>query len=276
MSIRQLYSANSIRIVQLNCRKSRAVLETILDSVKDSADLVLIQEPGFKGSDESKFLAHPAFNRLIPPRQGRKKRRTAMYIAKANPYLIVNPRDDLSNDPDMQVVEVYTRLHDDNKTKVIQPTVIVNMYNEYDGISRQWTVPRSLAKVVPLPPELQHQRCLIAGDMNAHHAWWNSTRPEARAAELVELMEDNNFSLVNLPDIATYHYGDKLSVLDLAFQSEALSDLVVNWAVDPDLHAGSDHETIKFELRSAQFLDDVMPQHSRYNWAKADWVSRRA
>jgi len=97
---------NTIRIVQHNCNRSSNVILTILFIAERTADIVLLQEPGFSGPAYA--TTHPNFELLIPPKNNRKFSRTATYISKSNPYLTVSPRADLSDDPDLQIIEVST------------------------------------------------------------------------------------------------------------------------------------------------------------------------
>src|SRR5436305_15239338 len=60
--------------------------------------------------------------------------------------------------------------------------------------------------------------CIVAGDMNAHHEWWDSSiQTPIRADTLVELMENSNFELLNALNQSTYNKrtGRGSSILDL-------------------------------------------------------------
>ena len=140
---------------------------------------------------------------------------------KTNPYIKCSPYTDISQDSDIQVLEI--------STPSIAPITVFNIYNEHEGSSNLYTIPRSFTKI-PLP-----ERCIIAGDMNTHHTWWNSQiKTPKRADEIVQIMETNNFSLLNEPDTPTYYYrnGKGTSIIDLAFTSQAIHDSVINWAVN--------------------------------------------
>jgi endonuclease/exonuclease/phosphatase family metal-dependent hydrolase len=103
------------------------------------------------------------------------------------------------------------------------------------------TIPRALTPLsLPNP-------CIITGDLNANHTLWNSrVRHNACADELTALIEDEGWHLINVPDIATYHYqnGTGSSVLDLTIASPAVAREVTNWAVDDENPTGSDHKVI--------------------------------
>jgi len=254
---KQLHDPNNIRIVQHNCNRSSNVILTILSIAEKTADIVLLQEPGF--SDIAYATTHPNFELLVPPRNNRKYNRTAAYISKSNPYLLCSPRPDLSNDPDLQIIEV--------STPTIPTTTIINIYNEHEGASNLYTIPRTLIHT-NLPA-----RCIIAGDMNAHHPWWNSTHPPARAEELVHLMELHNYSLLNTPDLPTFfrRTNKRPSTIDLTFVSPQVEEDVINWAIDDEAATGSDHATIRFQLISHNSHVPLPASQPRHNWNKADW-----
>ena len=42
--------------------------------------------------------------------------------------------------------------------------------------------------------------------MNAHHEWWDSSiQTPIRADAIIELMENNDFELLNVPNQSTYN-----------------------------------------------------------------------
>lgn len=258
---RYTYTPNKIRFLQLNCNRSSLVINTILDIAVNTADIIILQETGL--ADDTYNTTHPDFELFRPPRKSHKTSRTAIFAAKNNPYLTITPRLDLSDDPDLQAIDITT--------PTITTTTILNIYNEHEGESGLFTIPRTLTTIANkgLPP-----RCIITGDMNAHHSWWDSRiRSPKRADELVEIMLTHDYDLLNTPDTPTYQHrtGTGSSVLDLTFASPELNNLATNWAVDDDAFAGSDHETIRFELLSPHALTQEAPTTQRFNWDKADW-----
>jgi hypothetical protein len=144
-------------------------------------------------------------------------------------------RTDICDDPDLQVLEVGTDL--------IPSFFLLNIYNQHDPQTKIYTIPHALAPL-PLPC-----RCVITGDLNAHHGLWNSLVQEPKQGdELVTLIENRDWVLVSVPDEAMYHFKNGMgsSVLDLTLASPAMSEEVVNWALDTDQATGSDHKVIRF------------------------------
>src|SRR5215208_2429668 len=193
---------NTIRILQLNCNRSSNVINTILDLACNTADIVLLQEPGFH--DPQYDTTHTNFILLKPPKGNRRYHRTATYIAKNHPYIRCTPRTDIINDPDFQLLEISTPL--------IPTFFLANIYNEYDNLRGNYTLPRTLPNI-QLP-----QRCILSGNLNAHHSYWNpQTTTTKRADDIIHLLDDLNWQLCNIPDTPTYFYrqGTGTSVLDL-------------------------------------------------------------
>ena len=126
------YSPNKIRIIQHNCNRSSLVINTLLDFAVGTADLLLLQEPGFN-PDNTFITTHPGFELLIPPKHLRKHNRTIAYVAKNNPYIKCSPRTDISQDPDIQVLEI--------STPSIAPITVFNIYNEHEDTSNLYTIP---------------------------------------------------------------------------------------------------------------------------------------
>jgi hypothetical protein len=251
-------TAAHIRIASHNVNRSTTCLDTLLNTAGNNNDIILVQEVNIK--DPRYATTHPNFLLLLPPRGDRKTNRTAAYVSRRNPHLRVTPRPDVCADPDIQVLEVGTPL--------IPPIYIINIYNEKYNPMTPYTIPRSLAQLA-LP-----QRCIITGDLNAHHPLWNSrVRYPTRANELVTLIEEHGWHLANTPDTPTYHYrtGTGSSVLDLTLTAPAVAREVSNWAVDEENPTGSDHEVVLFQISMLHPDAEHETTEPRLNWRKTNW-----
>jgi hypothetical protein len=227
----------TLHIVSHNTNHSTITLDTLLNTVGKTANIILIQEANIK--DPRYATTHPDFILILPPCGEHPIIRMAAYISRLNLHICVTPRLDISRDPDLQVLEVQTDL--------IPTLYILNIYNEYDPRTKLYTIPHTLT-TLSLPT-----RCIITGDLNAHHPLWNSrVRCQTRADELITLIEEHGWHLVNVPDIPTHHYhkGMGSSVLDLTIAAPAMAREVTNWAIDEDNAMGSDHEVIYFQIES--------------------------
>jgi hypothetical protein len=153
-------------------------------------------------------------------------------------------------------------------TDLIPSFFLLNVYNEHDPVTNLFTIPCSLTPL-SLP-----RRCIITGDLNAHHALWNSrvTNPR-RAEELAALIEEQDWHLVNTLDTPTYHYknGTGSSVLDLTLAAPAMAGEITNWAIDDEQATGSDHDVIRFQIQSLHPDLEFTTQEPRLNWRKMNW-----
>jgi hypothetical protein len=245
-------SVATLRIVSHNTNRSTNALNTLLNTAGITTDIILVQEANI--TDIRYATTHPNFLLLLQPRGLHPMNRTAAYVSRLNPHLKVTPRPDICSDPDLQVLEVQTDL--------IPKLYLLNIYNEYDRTTKLHTIPRALTPL-SLP-----NRCIITGDLNAHHTLWNSrVRRNTRANELAALIEDEGWHLINVPDIATYQYqnGTGSSVLDLTIASPAVAREVTNWAVDDENPTGSDHEVIRFQVTSLHPDTEVSTGPPRLN-----------
>jgi hypothetical protein len=150
--------AATIRIISHNVNRSSTAVTALLNSACKSADTILIQEVNI--TDPCYEVTHPNILLFKPPKGQRRSNRTRAYISRSNPFLQVTQRTDVCNDPDLQALEVSTTL--------IPSFLLLNIYNEHHPESSAYTIPRTLTPLT-LPP-----RCIITGDLNAHHVLWNS------------------------------------------------------------------------------------------------------
>ena len=131
--------------------------------------------------------------------------------------------------------------------------------------------PEPLAAILPslkLPTD-----CLLMGDLNAHHPWWQGPLPStarisAASHKIANWLEDNNFSLHNETAIPTHHprNGGRPSTIDLCFSRGSTTQSIFALAVNHD--TTSDHSSITATLALPSIIQ-VAP--ARRNWHKADW-----
>jgi hypothetical protein len=224
-------SVVTLCITSHNTNRSTNTLDTLLNTVGKTIDIILVQEANI--TDIQYATTHPDFLLLLPPWGLHPVNRMVAYILRLNPHLKVTPCPDICSNPDLQVLE--------GQTDLIPKLYLLNIYNEYDCIMKLHTIPHAL-----IPLSLPNW-CIITGDLNAHHMLWNSqARCNTCANELTALIEDESWHLINAPDITTYHYwnGTGSSVLDLTIALPAVAREATNWAMDNENPTGSDHEVI--------------------------------
>jgi len=115
--------------------------------------------------------------------------------------------------------------------------------------------------------------CLLMGDLNAHHPWWQGPLPQAARISaashtIANWLEDNNFCLQNEPAIPTHHprNGGQPSTIDLYFSRGSPTQSILTLAVDHD--TTSDHSAVIITLSLPSALAPTIPRRC---WPKANW-----
>src|SRR5207253_757478 len=80
---------------------------------------------------------------------------------------------------------------------------------------------------------------VIVGDLNAHNPLWNHTQTNKRGKIIEDLMEENNFAILNTGQPTHQNYYGGMNVLDLSIVSRQLATKC-HWYVHNDT-LGSDH-----------------------------------
>jgi len=132
--------------------------------------------------------------------------------------------------------------------------------------------PEPLADILPaikLPTD-----CILMGDLNAHHPWWQgllaqTIRTSHASHSIANWLEDHSFCLQNEPGIPTHHprNGGQPSTIDLCFSRGSMTQSILSLAVDHD--TTSDHSTVTISLSLPSRI--TPPIATRRCWRKADW-----
>jgi len=149
-------------------------------------------------------------------------------------------------------------------------TIAFTLFNFYSP-GRAEPLARLLS-TIPVPKE-----CILMGDLNAHHVWWQGPLPQTlrtspASNSLAEWFETHNFQLHNEPGLPTHHprNGSTLSTIDLCLSRGEISSCILSLATDHN--TTSDHSSITATLA----LPSAIPPTSiRHNWHKANWETFR-
>lgn len=189
------YIPHKIRVIQDECMKSRDIHFVCLETVIYIADIVLVQElaifqdPQNPENLKKIHLTNTSFTMIKPTSA---KPRFTIYVATHKPFLKHKEQKDQIDNPDIICINVWT--------KSIEDVDIFNIYNErriFDG-RPAYTIERELLNT-EFPP-----RTILAGDMNAHHLWWNSqTKTPENNKHLPQVLEAGELNLVNTLDEIT-------------------------------------------------------------------------
>src|SRR5439155_10059077 len=99
-------------------------------------------------------------------------------------------------------------------------------------------------------------KIILADDFNIYHEWWdaNVENSSRRGNQLVEILQRNQFELINETDTYTHVYKHneeiRISVLNLMFANNTMMSHISNWVVDCENHTGSDHMLIRFNIET--------------------------
>ena len=251
--------------MQHNTARSTNIMHSCLEiAIKSSIDLILIQELWI-AADNITTVSHAAYYCILPNSQNIRPR-VAIY-ARKQANLTYCQRTDLTSDSDIIIIDV--------SSSNINTFQIINIYNEksldLDSDQSNYTVKRSLQHI-----QLSKET-LIAGDFNAHHNWWNSSITNSiRADSLITWLNSYNCELINESDIATFYRKNdnstSSSVIDLAFTTQKLSEDISDWYIDESNASDSDHEIIRFNIRTkaAELVENSICSQF-FNLKKADW-----
>jgi exonuclease III len=157
----------NISVISHNTARSNIVNQTILEIARaKKTDILLVQEPFLTSRKEEENLPAQHFDYyFIMNNSPTERPRAITYIRKQSNIDFTN-RTDLLSDPDTVLIEIRSK-----KSSIY----IINIYNEKDnrGI---YTISRTLKeklKRIDIP-------WILAGDLNAHHRWWNSRVKSSR------------------------------------------------------------------------------------------------
>jgi hypothetical protein len=154
-------------------------------------------------------------------------------------------------------------------------TTITTSYNQKTFTLFNFYSPGRAEPLAAILPTLKLPNdCLLMGDLNAHHPWWQgplsqTTRISRASHSIANWLEDNNFHLQNEPAIPTHHprNGGSPSTIDLCLSRGSTTQSILTMAVDHDTTSDHSAITVTLSLPTATVL--AVP---RYCWRRADWA----
>lgn len=216
------------RIVQINSWKSKYPMETLMGTY--GFDIICLQEPWAK---ERESFEHTGYYLITPSCDG--VHRVSIYIREAAiPAANIIPRPDISNSPDILVVDLILR------TRKIS---LINLYNDCETRAGVGLIEGVLDR---LPPKSD---ILALMDSNSHHVQWDSkttTRKIDADFDLHDVLISRPLTLVSPPDIPTHLPSG--NVIDLGWASPSLLWSIRDVKVEKEMGLGSDHLPITYVL----------------------------
>ena len=269
-NINNINNTNNINILQYNTVKNALIQETLLEIGKErNTNIIIIQEPRIFNKRDS--IQHPAYISTLPYKENP---RVLIYIKKERKDIKFNLRLDLSEDPDLLILEI--------NSPYFLPFYIINIYNELN-INNKGKKERTIERAL-ISLKLD-KLALIAGDFNTHYPLQNtSINHPIRARNLVKQIKKNNLEILNILDLSTFFRPDTRakSIIDLTLANKYLSNRIYNQEILEE-KSGSDHEIISFFIRGAPRSTNPgpilstpsttpsPPNNKDYNLKKIDW-----
>jgi len=249
-----LASVGSVQL--LNCARGQATtISALLDFARHNENLILLlQEPWIDRHGQPPIL--PNFDTFSPIPL---KPKCVTYVRRT---------------PGLTATTIFTAQDSFLGTTITSTlnskTTTFMLFNFYSP-GRAEPIARLLPSI-PVPKE-----CILMGDLNAHHVWWQGPLPQtartsAASHDLAEWLESNNFQLHNVPGLPTHHprNGSTPSTIDLCLSRGEITATILSLATDHDTTSDHSSITITLALPSAPSSVPV-----RRNWQEANWETLR-
>ena len=138
----------------------------------------------------------------------------------------------------------------------------INIANVYIPPASSTNIPPNFR--ASLAPLLSSGDTIVLGDVNGHNEEWSCGTSDARGDFLAGEVDNNNYSILNNPDIATRPCSDSSPDVVFAPTPWALS---FDWSVSTTLN--SDHLPISLAIDGDS--TPVRGGRTSFNFRKADW-----
>jgi len=153
-------------------------------------------------------------------------------------------------------------------------TTITTPHNQKTFTLNNFYSPERAEPLAAIIPDLKLPNdCLLMGDLNAHHPWWQGPLPQttsiSRASHTIaNWLQDNEFHLQNEPAIPTHHprNGGQPSTIDLCLSRGSTTQSILSLALDHD--TTSDHSAITITQSLPTATAPAVPCRC---WRMADW-----
>jgi len=245
-----LHAVGSVQL--LNCARGQATTISVLqDFAKKPENLIcLLQEPWWDRHGYPPSL--PGFDTFSP---SLIKPRCVTYIRRT---------------PGLTATTVFTAQDS------FLGTMITTSCNQKTFTLFNFYSPGRAEPLAAILPTLKVPTdCLLMGDFNAYHPWWQGPLPRtARISSashaIADWLEENNFHLHNELAIATHHprNGGRPSIIDLCLSRGSTTQSILTLAVDHE--TTSDHSSLTATLALPYSIPSAP---ARRNWPKANWAT---
>lgn len=155
-----------------------------------------------------------------------------------------------------------------------RPIYLASVYVEPDDAGEE-----TLGHIELFLNTINGAKCVIGGDFNGWHPIWGSAKTNKRGNSIVEIMYSNDMFCCNTgctPTFETVTHGrDRSSIIDLTWTSPDLIDDIVEWRVNLEACASSQHNAVEYTLNIDRTYQPRQGNTStfRYKTDKAHWAN---
>ena len=242
-----------LNILQLNAHKSSssvACLQKLLCQ-NNALSIALVQEPWqvkgvVKGLNNPN---HTVFHAICSP--GVSPRAALVCPKELNPVFL----SQLST-PDITAVQITLSL----AHRRTRPVVLVSAYLPGDE-----PIPQDHLRRIQDFCNSTKSDLLLGGDINAHHTVWCSTDNNPRGEEMLDLLTELDWHLLNTGGEPTFLTKTRSEVLDVTVCSPSLAPLINDWHVSDEVVL-SDHRLIRCKVAHTKTTVQWKRRVQNTNW----------
>jgi Endonuclease-reverse transcriptase len=150
--------------------------------------------------------------------------------------------------------------------------IIASLYLKGDE-GKQHFMSGSIKKIKDIMKYANGDKILLSMDANAHSTVWGNKKDDLRGKQLLDFICEDNLNLLN-DDSITFIGSRGHSAIDLTLTCQRLRDRICDWKVNHDLHFGSDHLPITFNLRNCSIDVTSFRNPKKIDWDIFDEVFR--
>lgn len=248
---------SGIKVVQLNCKKSRRHTEDIIErAVAMEVDVLLLQEPYINVMSRHMRLSSTYFKQVMP---GKAVRAAVIVLRDGWKGVCLAEH---SNE-DFCAVNLPIGGRD---------LTFVSMYIEPRQSSNDEIMDEMLSRLDNLI-KLKKDNLFIGGDLNSHHAMWGEDKNDNRGERVADLINSCNLYCVNqgkTPTFRSFRDGmECTSIVDLTLMDAHCLTWLKSWRV-LEMVSDSDHCPIETILSTSPHTVPRSPTHI-YDNIHANW-----
>jgi endonuclease/exonuclease/phosphatase (EEP) superfamily protein YafD len=253
-----------LRIMQYNVNKRREVMDSILNDISTKDFTILLIQEQYRQKHTNSLPIHQSWTLIEPTTRTNTPPRSAIYVNNKKLPFTSYEHIPISH-TDVTAISVTP------KPPLLQPTLIINVYNSHDQ-----TLPASLHTLLTQDVCLQNYGAvIIAGDFNLHHSLWNPQGylvQEPEAEMLIDTMMNANLRPLLQAGTVTFPTNNKQggTAIDLVWSNEEAENLIIKCHT---IEANNDHTSdhLPMEITLNVCPKTIPPPAPPYNFEETNW-----